>query len=237
MGHQAETPILNKIINHPICTYASLVDPAEGTTLKCIPMAEIDGQKCSKIDKTDVLSEAEYWSTAVICGYVRRIWSRKSIDNVVMARKGVIRFINMQDKLDVTQRRVCFFDKKPFIVKAWKETLKSLSKLGIMLSTPIKTDRTIKEKATIKYARLLIEMSLVGPFPEYIDFVNDWEVVVRQKVHYEWKSIHCNQYQMLGHEEQHCRKKNKVRQEWRVVIREGGIEPIQQEEEIQSPAY
>ena len=54
-----------------------------------------------------------------------------------------------------------------------------------MLGIPIMTDRTTKENTTIKYATVLIEMSLVGPFPEYIDFVNGWGVVVRQKVHTE----------------------------------------------------
>ena len=101
MRHQTETPILFEITDHPICTYASLVDPAEGIALKYIPTAEINRQKYVKIDKTNVVSEVEYWSVTVIYGvvranplvevvegYVRRIWSRKSIDKVVMARKG-----------------------------------------------------------------------------------------------------------------------------------------------------
>ena len=54
-----------------------------------------------------------------------------------------------------------------------------MSKLGSMLGVPIKMDETTKQKTAIRYARVLIEMLLEGSFPECIDFVNDWEVVVR----------------------------------------------------------
>jgi len=103
-------------------------------------------------------------------------------------------------------------------IKYWG--VESISKLGSMLGIPIKMDRTTKEKTAIRYARVLIEMPLEGSFLKYIDFVNDWEVVARQKVHYEWKPILCSQCKMLGHEEQVCRKKNKVRQEWRPIDRD-----------------
>ena len=43
--------------------------------------------------------------------------------------------------------------------------LESLSKIGSILGIPIKTDRYTKEKSMIKYARLMIEISLEGHFP------------------------------------------------------------------------
>ncbi|KAJ8435288.1 hypothetical protein Cgig2_030043 [Carnegiea gigantea] len=55
-------------------------------------------------------------------------------------------------------------------IKYWG--LDSLSKLGSMLGKPIKTEKTTKDKSTLSYARLLIEMPISGPFPDYIDFVN-----------------------------------------------------------------
>jgi len=94
--------------------------------------------------------------------------------------------------------------------------------LESILGISIETDRTTKEKSATKYARLLIEMPLAGPFPDYIDYVNDWEVVVRQQVIYEWKPIQCNHCNMMGHKEVNCRKKHKVRKEWRVVHQGGG---------------
>ncbi|KAJ8427494.1 hypothetical protein Cgig2_028165 [Carnegiea gigantea] len=134
------------------------------------------------------------------------------------------------------KKGIYFFDKKPFIVKAWNEKLsldisslqtfpvleikywgvESLSKLASMLGIPIKTDKTTKEKLVLGYARILVEMPVEGPFPEYIDFVNDSDRVVRQFIRYEWKPTRCNHCRMLGHEEANYRKKPNLRQEWRV---------------------
>jgi len=61
-------------------------------------------------------------------------------------------------------------------------------------------------------------MPLVRSFPETIDFINDWELVVRQKVKYKWKPTKCTQCQMLGHEGSECRRKKPGGQEWRRVI-------------------
>ena len=89
----------------------------------------------------------------------------------------------------------------------------SLSKLGSLLGIPIKTDRVTKEKSAVQYARLLIEMSIEAPFPDYIEFINDKEVVERQAVKCEWKPVKCQHCKMLGHDDMVCRKKKRVRQE------------------------
>ena len=78
----------------------------------------------------------------VIEGYVHRIWATKDIDKVVQARRVVylVRFNNLQDKLEVLKRGVYFFDRKPFIVKAWNEGLNldihSLQSLPIWVQFP-----------------------------------------------------------------------------------------------------
>ena len=55
-----------------------------------------------------------------------------------------------------------------------------------MLGIPLKTDRYTKEKVMLKYARLLMKMPLEGSFPDYIEFANEKNVVIRQKVIDEW---------------------------------------------------
>ncbi|KAJ8427472.1 hypothetical protein Cgig2_021882 [Carnegiea gigantea] len=70
--------------------------------------------------------------------------------------------------------------------------LESLSKLGSMLGIPIKTDKYTRDKSFLKYARLLIEIQLEDNFLEYIEFVNEHNVVVRQRVEYEWKPTKCD---------------------------------------------
>ena len=61
----------------------------------------------------------------VIDGFVNRISANMNIDIVLIAGKGVyrVRFSNVQDKLEVLQSGIFFFDKKPFIVEALNEGL------------------------------------------------------------------------------------------------------------------
>jgi len=56
----------------------------------------------------------------------------------------------------------------------------SPSKTGSSLGILLKTDKYAKERTMIKYARILIDISLEGPFPDYIKFFNEEEVLIRQ---------------------------------------------------------
>ncbi|KAJ8419826.1 hypothetical protein Cgig2_029726 [Carnegiea gigantea] len=171
----------------------------------------------------------------VLEGFVRRIWQACEINKVCLVRKGVflVRFQNLNDQFTVVQRGVYFFDNKPFIVKPWSEDMdlnienlvslpvwvrfpdldvkywgpESLSKLGSVLGVPIKTDKFTKDKALLRYARLFIEMQLQDSFPDFIDFIKEHNVVVRQKVEYEWKPSKCTFCKMFGHTDEECRTK------------------------------
>ncbi|KAJ8436726.1 LOW QUALITY PROTEIN: hypothetical protein Cgig2_027397 [Carnegiea gigantea] len=111
----------------------------------------------------------------------------------------------MNDQLAVVQRGVYFFDWKPFLVKPWNQEmdinteaipslhiwvqcldldikcqgLESLSKIESILGILIKTNKYTKEKTLLQYARLLIDISLDYAFPEYIEFVNDHDVLTK----------------------------------------------------------
>ncbi|KAJ8433427.1 hypothetical protein Cgig2_028136 [Carnegiea gigantea] len=103
----------------------------------------------------------------VIDGYVHRIWKHLALGKVVLAQKGVfmVCFTNEQDKLALPE----------LDHKYWG--LESPSKLSSMLGIPIKTDKTTNEKIAIKYTRLLVEVLIARPFPDHIDFMNDWDIV------------------------------------------------------------
>jgi len=45
----------------PISTYASLVDPEEGTDLKFMPTIVVNGLKCAQLLNEDVDDEIAYW--------------------------------------------------------------------------------------------------------------------------------------------------------------------------------
>ncbi|KAJ8419930.1 hypothetical protein Cgig2_021307 [Carnegiea gigantea] len=87
-----------------------------------------------------------------------------------------------------------------------------LSKIGSIIGIPIKIDRYTKNKYRIRYARLLIEIYLEGPFLEFIEFFKD-----NKQVNYEWLPTKCNPYQMFGHEEETYKKKGGTRKKWRKV--------------------
>ena len=238
-------------------SYAQMLDPNEGTKLKFIASSNISGIQCTKIEKSDVVDEIAYWQNAVLCavmganppfeimkGFFNRIWTNFAIDRILYVRKGVflVRFANLEDKIQVEKRGFYFFDSKPMMVKGWNPNMdlqteairslplwvqlpsldikywgvESLSKLGSLLGIPIKTDRFTKDKQAIRYARLLVEMPIDGPFPGHIDFFNEEGVLMRQQVSYEWVPTKCNHCNMLGHTEDVCKKKNGVvRTEWR----------------------
>jgi len=95
--------------------------------------------------------------------------------------------------------------------------MERLSKIGSILGIPLKADKFTKDKQVIRYAILLVEMQIDGPFPEHIEFFNEEGVLTRQQVTYEWIPSKCTHCAMLGHTEEVCKKKGVVRTEWRRI--------------------
>ena len=58
----------------------------------------------------------------------------------------------------------------------------SLSKIGSILGIPLKIDKCTRGKSMVRYARILIKVSLDGPFPCYVEFFNKNGVLVKQQV-------------------------------------------------------
>ncbi|KAJ8423185.1 LOW QUALITY PROTEIN: hypothetical protein Cgig2_026633 [Carnegiea gigantea] len=193
----------------PQSSYASLVDPEEGSELKFIPTYVVNGVQCAKREKKDVAAEIDYWQQAILClvlganppfeviqGFIKRIWAKLAIDKTILVRKGafLVRFGNIGEK------GVYYFDSKPFIVKGWNPEMDmqtesiislplwvqlpaldgadSLSKIGSALGIPLKTNCFAKDRTMLRYAKLLIDVSLDSPFPEFIEFFNDNDVLV-----------------------------------------------------------
>ncbi|KAJ8420624.1 hypothetical protein Cgig2_027794 [Carnegiea gigantea] len=61
-----------------------------------------------------------------------------------------------------------------------------------------------------------VKMPLEEHFPEYIEFAKEKDVIIKQKLVYEWRPIKCTQCRMFGHTREECRKIASQRQEWRV---------------------
>ena len=143
----------------------------------------------------------------VMQGFFKRIWAAVDIDKINHVRGGVfvVCFGNLQDRKMVKRRGICYFDSQPFFVKGWNPEMdmhteeikslplwvqfpdldvrywgtESLSKMGSLLGIPLKTDRYTKEISVLRYVRLLIDIPLVSPFPDYIEFFNNNEMLLR----------------------------------------------------------
>ena len=90
-------------------------------------------------------------------------------------------------------------------IKYWG--LGSLSKIGSLIGHPLKTDKYTADKSVLNYAKLLIDVPLDGPFPEYVEFFNEKVVLIRQPVKFEWLLSKCSFCGMFSHREEARRKK------------------------------
>ncbi|KAJ8421537.1 hypothetical protein Cgig2_018447 [Carnegiea gigantea] len=79
----------------------------------------------------------------------------------------------------------------------------------------------------------MIDITLDGPFPDFVEYVNDKGIVARQLAKYEWKPLkysYCNMYRHIDADY----KKKEPRKEWRMMEERPGIEQ-EQEQPIKEP--
>ncbi|KAJ8424252.1 LOW QUALITY PROTEIN: hypothetical protein Cgig2_007178 [Carnegiea gigantea] len=209
-------------------SYASLVDPEKITKLQFRPASAINGIKCAKPGMEDVQSKIDCWQNAILCSVLggnppfERIWASFELDKILQIRRGVflVRFVHLQDKMQVRKRGIYCFDRKPFLlpglnIKYWSP--ECLSKICSILGYLIKTDKYTRDHNMIHYARVLIEVPLEGPYPNFIEFFNEQDILVRQPIKFEWIPCKCTHCTMFGHEESVCKKKGNTRKEWRRI--------------------
>jgi len=48
-------------------SYASVVNPDEGTSLQFVQASTVNGMKYAKIETEDVIPEIEYWQLEILC--------------------------------------------------------------------------------------------------------------------------------------------------------------------------
>uniref|UniRef100_M1DB27 Endonuclease/exonuclease/phosphatase n=1 Tax=Solanum tuberosum TaxID=4113 RepID=M1DB27_SOLTU len=84
---------------------------------------------------------------------------------------------------------------------------KGLSKLGSLVGKPLMVDHNTEKKKGLHFAKLLVEVKMDAKLPEVILFKNEKDLIVEQKVLYEWKPTLCCFCSKYGHSEDECRKK------------------------------
>lgn len=69
---------------------------------------------------------------------------------------------------------------------------KGLSKLGSLVGKPLMVDHNTEKNKGLHFARLLVEVQMDAKLPKFILFKNQKDLIVEQKVLYEWKpSLYC----------------------------------------------
>ncbi|XP_074314256.1 uncharacterized protein LOC141649465 [Silene latifolia] len=202
-----------------------------------------------QFSKEDTQDEVEYWNNAIYCffleanspweilnGFLRRIWSKHSIDKVSFMPNGIVmvRFKEAKDKEEVLNAGHFMFDNKPPIVRAWtaeveltKENIKDvpawirihdlplrfwgkcLPAIAGLVGTYQKSDQATMDKTRLGYARVMVKLTVGNKFPSKVRFRDEIGSIVSLPVEYEWKPSFCIKYKGIGHEAANCRKEMK----------------------------
>uniref|UniRef100_A0A803NGV8 Zinc knuckle CX2CX4HX4C n=1 Tax=Cannabis sativa TaxID=3483 RepID=A0A803NGV8_CANSA len=75
-------------------------------------------------------------------------------------------------------------------------------------------DEVTKERDRLNYPRVLLEIKMNQELPGLLEFDDEYGMLTRVGVKYEWKPISCSNCFGMGHGAAECRKSSKPKQEW-----------------------
>ena len=126
-------------------TRMEAIDERNFQTRKLLPEFEkvhqnnsTDNRIAIEFDLEDVQEEIDYCNSSLICyvlganppfpiidGFLRRIWTKKGVDKIVVVHKGIfiVIFHNLEQRDAISNDDFLFFDRKPLIVKKWNSEL------------------------------------------------------------------------------------------------------------------
>ncbi|KAL9233025.1 hypothetical protein vseg_008068 [Gypsophila vaccaria] len=103
---------------------------------------------------------------------------------------------------------------------------KSLPKISGLIGKYIKSDSSTEQRTKLGYARVMVEVTVDGRFPDIVAFNDENGELVQIKVEYEWKPITCGKCNQLGHHTDLCRKgpvpqqkEGATKKIWRPVVK------------------
>ncbi|XP_070055446.1 uncharacterized protein [Nicotiana tomentosiformis] len=137
----------------------------------------------------------------------------------------VIQFDNLEDRYALLYSRPYAINSKPVIVKPWSPEfnlgdevlhtiplwvqlpnlqlncwgLKTLSRIGSGLGTPLFTDACTSGVDHLSYARTLVQMDVTKELPTSVKVQDPNGKMFSQPVEYNWKPLYCHTFLQVGH--------------------------------------
>lgn len=227
-----------------------------------------------KITPHEIVDEVHYWiplivgyvaganpHVSVFEGFARRIW-KDDIDKIGMIAHGVfiIKFKNVEMRDKALDGGFIFFDRKPFIMKAWNATeifnkksidnvptwvqilgleLKytggnSMYKILEQIGKPLQMDLSTQRRDKLMYPRVLIKVRLRQEFPDHIWFLNELDQEVMLGIKYERLLKICKHCNGIGHDTEECRNNKQTTKVWNPKQKQETKKPTVDEEGFQA---
>ncbi|XP_074266130.1 uncharacterized protein LOC141588596 [Silene latifolia] len=102
---------------------------------------------------------------------------------------------------------ILFPNLDPFL---WSNS--ALSKLASKIGKPLFSDLPTTCKATLSFARVMVETDIAGPLPDELLFSTPYHEVSSQRIAYEWMPYYCESCKKLGHTKDHSKPNAKGKQ-------------------------
>ncbi|XP_062074968.1 uncharacterized protein LOC133778976 [Humulus lupulus] len=143
----------------------------------------------------------------------------------------IVKFRDAATRDLVLESGVVHFDRKPVILRPWSsdlETLrlvksvlvwirlpdlglqywgtKCLSALVSTIGRPMMIDKITKDRAMVKFARVLEDIEIAEKLPHTISFLNERGQLMEQVIEFEWLPTRCSTCKNLGHTASSCKK-------------------------------
>ncbi|XP_074305712.1 uncharacterized protein LOC141640934 [Silene latifolia] len=82
---------------------------------------------------------------------------------------------------------------------------KALSKIACKIGTPLYADPVTTNKERLTFARIMVEVDLAKPLPDFVGLQTPFMGQFMQQVIYEWLPYYCTHCKKLGHEQKVCK--------------------------------
>ncbi|XP_050217364.1 uncharacterized protein LOC126668196 [Mercurialis annua] len=196
---------------------------SEASELKFIPPMVKDGNRMVSFSSKDIAKEEHRWKNAIV-GCVYGLYPKferlNSFCNKVLG-SGPFTFDQKPLMLKKWHPRMSMDPSEIRSVPIWIQlpglpwefwTADILSKIGSFCGKPLYSDQCTINKTKLGFARVLVEMDAMGPFPETVEMVDEDGKVFRQKIVYEWKPLICDKCCRMGHSKNNCRVTQNIKE-------------------------